>query len=625
MKYFRTFLVALMLAVVCIVPFQPVGAQNDLSTSVVGAPLTPEDVQTFLDEFMSENMESYGVPGLAFVMVKDGELFFSKGYGYADLENQVLFDPEQTIIRAGSMVKTVTALAVMQLVEQGMIELDTDVNQYLTQLQVPSTYDEPVTARQLLHYTAGFDARFIGIRVENADEIMPLGDYLAEHLTDRVRPPGEFRAYNDVEIALAGLLVEDVSGMPYDQYVEEHIFKPLGMDSTWIFLPQEEEQRAALGYRSNGQPYPRKYYYLNDAAGAGFNTTASDLARYMIMHLENGMYSDVQLIGEDFAEELHTTRFRHHPNLPGIAYAFDEVFWGDLRRLAKGGGAPGFQNRMFLIPDEKIGVYFVYNRDSNVRLAPKLEDEFLTSFFPKTVQPLQDELPLADPHELDRYDGYYVELNDYSANSLEKVKSLMEQEHVTVSEHGLYDGNLVHVGENLFQWRSSGNYVAFREDDQGIITHMFYARTAAMRVPWHETFPVQMSLLGFSLITFLSAMIGWLVTGLKGRGKLYRLSGSLILVYIAFLIGLGLLLGPVFTGADPPWVFSFAPPVELLVLLVLPLVGIALTLGLAWQMFKSWTESQGGRFVRIHNTLVLLASLGFLLFLNTWNLLGYQL
>ncbi|HSG45724.1 MAG TPA: serine hydrolase domain-containing protein, partial [Anaerolineales bacterium] len=197
MKYFRTFLVALVLAVVCIVPFQPVGAQNDLSTSVLGAPLTPEDVQTFLDEFMSENMESYGVPGLAFVMVKDGELFFSKGYGYADLENQVLFDPEQTIIRAGSMVKTVTALAVMQLVEQGMIDLDTDVNQYLTQLQVPSTYDEPVTARQLLHYTAGFDARFIGIRVENADEIMPLGDYLAEHLTDRVRPPGEFRAYND--------------------------------------------------------------------------------------------------------------------------------------------------------------------------------------------------------------------------------------------------------------------------------------------------------------------------------------------------------------------------------------------------------------------------------------------
>ena len=625
MKYFRTFLVALVLAVVCIVPFQPVNAQKDLSAPVVGAPLTLEEVELFVDEFMSENMESYNVPGLAFVMVKDGELFFSKGYGYADVKNKVPFDPEQTIVRAGSNVKTITALAVMQLVEQGKIDLDADVNQYLTQLQIPNTYDEPVTARQLLHYTAGFDTRFIGIRVENADEIMPLGDYLAEHLTDRVRPPGEFRAYNDTEIALAGLLVEDVSGMPYDQYVQEYIFKPLGMDSSWIFLPQDAEQRTALGYRSNEQPYPRNYYYLNDAAGAGFNTTASDLARYMIMHLENGMYGDVQLIGEDYAEELHTTRFRHHPNLPGIAYAFDEVFWGDLRRLAKGGGAPGFQNRMFLIPDENVGVYFVYNRDSNVRLAPKLEDEFLTRFFPKTVQPLQDEILVNDLHELDRYAGYYVELNDYSANSLEKVKSLMEQEHVVVSEHGLYDGDLAHVGENLFQWRSSGNYVAFRAGDQGNITHMFYARTAAMRVPWHETFPVQMSLLGFSLVTFLTALMGWLVAGLKGRGKLYRLSGLLSLIYVGFLIGLGLLLGPVFTGADPPWVFSFAPPAELLVLLALPLAGIVLTLGFVWQVYKSWAENQGGRFVRIHNTMILIASLAFIFFLHTWNLLGYQL
>jgi len=376
MKKNRMFLVVLMLAVVFIVPFQPAAAQVGLPTPLSVKPITAEEVESFLDEFMSENMESYGVPGLAFVMVKDGEVFFSKGYGYADVENQTPFDPEQTIVRAGSNVKTVTALAVMQLVEQGKVDLDTDVNQYLTQFQIPNTYDEPVTTRQLLHYTAGFDGRFIGIRVEDADEIISLGDYLAEHLTDRVRPAGEFRAYNDMEIALAGLLVEEVSGMTYEQYVQEHIFKPLGMESTWVFLPHEAEQRVALGYRADGQPYPLNYYYLNDAAGAGFNSTASDLAKYMIMHLENGKYGDVQLLGDEYAEELHTTRFRHHPNLPGIAYAFDEVFWGDLRMLAKSGGAPGFQNRMFLIPDERIGVYFVYNRDSSVRLSPSWKMNF---------------------------------------------------------------------------------------------------------------------------------------------------------------------------------------------------------------------------------------------------------
>ena len=625
MKKIRMFLVVLMLAVVYIAPYQSAAAQAGLPDPSTVKPLTSEEVESFLDEFISGNMEVYGVPGLAFAMVKDGEVFFSKGYGYADVENQTPFDPEQTIVRAGSNVKTVTALAVMQLVEQGKVDLDADVNQYLTQLQVPGTYNEPVTARQLLHYTAGFDARFVGIRADSADETVPLGDYLAERLTDRVRPPGEIRAYNDMEIALAGLLVEDVSGITYEQYVQEYIFKPLGMHNSSMFLPQEEEQRVALGYRADGQPYPLNYYYLNDAAGAGFNSTASDLAKYMIMHLENGRFGDVQVIGEEFAEELHTTRFRHHPNLPGIAYAFDETFWGDLRILAKSGGAPGFQNRMFLIPDENVGVYFVYNRDSSVRLAPKLEDEFLTHFFPKTVKPLHDEVPVTDQNELGRYAGYYVELNDYSANSLEKVKYLMEQQHVTVREHGLYEGDLVHVGENLFQWRSSGNYVAFREDNQGNITHMFYARTAAMRVPWHETFPVQIGLLGFSLVTFLTALIGWLVAFLKRQGNLYGLSGSLSLIYVGFLIGLGLLLGPVFTGIDPPWVFSFAPPTELLVLLALPLVGVALTLGLAWQVLKSWMENRGGLFARIHNTLILLASLAFIFFLHTWNLLGYRL
>jgi hypothetical protein len=111
---------------------------------------------------------------------------------------------------------------------------------------------------------------------------------------------------------------------------------------------------------------------------------------------------------------------------------------------------------------------------------------------------------------------------------------------------------------------------------------------------------------------------------LKRQGKQYGLSGSLSLIYIGFLIGLGLLLGPVFTGADPPWVFSFAPPAELLVLLALPLAGIVLTLGFVWQVFQSWMKRQGGWFVRIHNTMILIASLAFIFFLHTWNLLGYQ-
>jgi CubicO group peptidase (beta-lactamase class C family) len=617
----------LALAGMLVAPAQAATALAGRSPQQAGISVTPEAVEFFLDGFAAEYMTDLGVPGLAFVMVKDGDVFFSKGYGYADVENQVPFDPEQTIVRGGSIVKTITALALMQLAEQGKIDLDADVNQYLTSFQVPDTFDEPITARQLLHYTAGLDGRFIGIRVETRDAILPLGDYLARRLPERTRLPGVIRAYNDHEIVLAGLLVEEVSGMPYDQYVQERIFAPLGMASSSIYLPEKDAERVAVGYGSSG-PYPLNFYNLNDAAGAGFNTTASDMIRYMIMHLKNGKLNDVQLLDEGSVEELHTTRFTHHPNLPGIAYAFDELSWGGQRMLAKSGGAPGFMNRMLLLLDEGVGIYFVYNRDSTVHLAGKLEEAFLERFFPGSKPPVGKEVLATDPQVMARYAGYYVDMNDYSDRSIEKVQQLMNQAQVTVDEQGrlrLFDGVLLRMDENLFQWSDGGDYVAFSEDEQGRISYLFVARSAFARVPWLETYPVQMGLLVVSLVTFLSALLGWLVMLAKGQGKAYGLSGSLSLLYAGFLIGLGLSLAPVFAGSDPPWAFSFAPPTALLVLLALPLIGVAITLVLALQVFKSWKDIRGGWFVRIHNTLILLASLAFLFFLHTWNLLGYRL
>jgi len=627
MKTFRWFISLLVLTGMLLAPIHSVTALAIQSSEQVLNSITPEEVEVFLDNFASVRMKELEVPGLAFVMVKDGEIFFSKGYGYADVENHAPFDPEQTIVRAGSNVKTVTALALVQLAEQGKIDLDADINRYLTHFQIPDTFDKPITARQLLHYTAGLDNRFIGIRVAGADEILPLSEYFAQRLPDRVRPPGQIRAYNDHEIALAGLLVEEVSGIPYDQYVQDYIFKPLGMDSSSIYLPESDVKRVALGYGSN-RAYPLNYYYLNDAAGSGFNTTPADLARYMLMHLGNGRLGGEQVFSESVIEELHTTRFTHHPNLPGIAYAFDETFWGGRRILAKGGGAPGFTNRMLLLLDEDVGIYFVYNRDSSVPLSWKLERAFLERFYPGDNPSVGDEVPATDPLEMARYAGYYISLNDYSATSIEKVQALMEQEQVTLDGQGRLryaGGTLLRMDRNLFQWSDSGNYVAFGEDEDGNVNYLFVSRTALMRVPWIETFSVQMSLLGFSLVTFFTALIGWLVMSLKRQGNSYALSGSVSLIYVGFLVGIGLLLAPVFAGADPPWALSFAPPTALLVLLALPLVGIVVTLFLTWQVIRLWIEKRTGWFARVHITLILVASLSFLFFLHTWNLLGYRL
>jgi CubicO group peptidase (beta-lactamase class C family) len=592
----------------------------------VQAGIDPIELEAFLDDFVPDQLSELHVPGLVFVLVEDGEVTFARGYGLADRERGIPFDPEQSIIRAGSIVKTITATALMQLAERGQIDLDQDVNQYLTTFHVPDTYPEPITARQLLHYTGGLDSRFVGIRVPDPGELMPLAGYLAERLPPRTRPPGVIRAYNDHEIALAGLVVEEVSRMSYEEYVQANIFEPLEMHSTSLVLPPAQLDRVAIGYSATG-PYPLNYYYLNNAPGAGINTTAMDLARYMIMHLQNGRYLDRQILGTDTAEEMHRTGFSHHPALPGIAYTFDEVLWGEYRILAKSGGAPGFQNRMLLFPEQGIGVYFTYNRDSSVPLRGRLEDAFLERFFPASQVGFSG-TPLADAAaRSQRYVGYYQDMNDYSVTTIERISQLMNQVRVTANEDGtlnLFGGRIVEVEPGLFQWDDSRDYVAFREDDSGEVTHLLVARTAFARLPWYETAPLQTGLLGFALLAFLSGALAWLVAILRGKGRGRHLGGALSLLVLAFLIGFGTLFAPLVTSPDPPWGFSFEPSLALrLVLLLTP--AIALLTGLLMvASVRQWLRHEQSPTRRIHNTVMLAAGLGFVFFLHTWNLLGWR-
>ncbi|MEZ4767398.1 MAG: serine hydrolase [Caldilineales bacterium] len=596
-----------------------------------GAPATfePSAVAAFLDEVVPAQMADLNVPGLAFVLVEDGEVSLARGYGYADLERQVPFDPEQTVVRAGSLAKTVTALAVMQLAEQGLLDLDADVNAYLTSMEVPDAFGAPVTVRQLLHYTAGFDSRFVGIRAASPEEAPALSDYLAERMPPRVRPPGEVRAYNDHEIALAGLLVEEVSGMAYADYVRQHVFQPLGMSSSSFVLPDGDRERTAVGYSATG-PYPANYYNLNDAPGAGFNATPADLARYMLAHLNGGALDGRRVLSAAGMAELHTTRFRHDPHLPGIAYTFDETFWGETRFLAKSGGAPGFQNRMLLFPQQNAGVYFVFNRDYTVPLQGRLERAFLERFLgPNASQADVGRQPVAPGTvSTGRYAGYYVNLNDYSQRSIEKVRQLFDQAQVKETGDGglaLFGGVLTPVGGDTFRWQGGDDYVVFRGDGRGRAAYFFEARTAYARLPWYESFPAQAGLLAAALLVFAAALVVWIAAAVRRRGRTYALAGAVSLLSLTFLVGLALLLGPVFAGGDPPWSFSFAPPPALLVLLALPLVVAGLTAGLLMQTVRGWRAGRSSRSQHVVNTAVLLASAAFLFFLNTWNLLGYRL
>jgi hypothetical protein len=189
----------------------------------------------------------------------------------------------------------------------------------------------------------------------------------------------------------------------------------------------------------------------------------------------------------------------------------------------------------------------------------------------------------------------------------------------------LFGGRLVPAGPNLFRWQDGADLVVFQEDGRGRVTQFFVARSAFARLPWYETFPVQVGLLALALLVFASGITVWLVAVVRRRGRGYALAGMISLLSLAFLIGLGVLMAPVFAGADPPWALSFAPPPALLALLALPLIVAGLTAALLVQNVAAWRNGWGTWRRRGTNALVMVAGLAFLFFLATWNLLGYQL
>lgn len=206
-------------------------------------------LENFVDEFFESQMNRLHIPGLVLTVVKDGKPILTKGFGWADMESGKRVVAEKTVFRVGSVSKLFTAAALLQLVERGSIDLNADVSTYLNPVDIDDNFREPVTAAHLLTHTAGFDDRYIGIATRHQADRSPLPEYISARLPPRIRPPGELIAYSNHGYALAGLLVEEISGVPFETYVDEHLFRPLRMTRTGFELPARLEVDLAVGYR----------------------------------------------------------------------------------------------------------------------------------------------------------------------------------------------------------------------------------------------------------------------------------------------------------------------------------------------------------------------------------------
>src|SRR5438270_4189373 len=187
--------------------------------------LTAADVEAFLAGVMPLQLAREDIAGAVIMIVKDGKVLFKQGYGYADVEKKVAVSPDNTLFRPGSMSKLFTWTAVMQQVEQGKLDLDRDVNDYLD-FKIPATYPKPITLRNCMTHTPGFEETIQELFVRDAKDLRPIDYYLKHHLPQRIFPPGTTPAYSNYATAMAGYIVQRVSGQPFDDYIEDHILKP---------------------------------------------------------------------------------------------------------------------------------------------------------------------------------------------------------------------------------------------------------------------------------------------------------------------------------------------------------------------------------------------------------------
>ena len=605
----------------------------------------PQELEAFLDDFFAKEMAKEHVPGAAVALVKDGKIFFSKGYGYADLEKKIPVVPDKTLFRVGSISKLFTTTAVLQLVEQGKLKLDDDVNKYLKRFQVKNTYPKPVTVANLLTHTDGFDSGWgIGAFARRASEMTPLGDFLAKRLPSRILPPGEIFLYSDVGMNLAGYLVEEISGVPFAQYIEQNILQPLDMRRSSFFqpLPPQLASDLAVGYKYKNGTYERRpFAFSNTAPGNGMIATVTDIAHFALAHLQNGRYGTARILNESTVRDMHRRQFTHHLSMIGSGYGFYEDLINNKLVILHNGRQNGYTSKLVLLPDHNLGLIVTCNNNPTP-LNDELINKFLERYYPVKEKPAPPSQVRPSSQELiQKLSGTY-RYNRYPHHTLEKLAAVFGEAPEIPVIAGK-DGTLsIYVPQNkaveveplFFRTLSSDTSMTFRQDERGRITYMFLGDSAfgaLEKLAWYETKDFQVKLVVFCTLVFFCACVvgsmGWLIRRtrkpLSKTSKMARLAQFLAVLVSAlnliFLIGLGLVV----LNTDF-WEFFFGVPPAAIALLFIPPLTTGLTLGLFVFTVLAWKNQYWSAIKRVQYSLITLAALGFISFLNYWNLLGFR-
>src|SRR6266700_570763 len=605
--------------------------------------MTPEDVGAFLDGILPQQLTREDVAGVVVSIVKDGKVLFAKGYGYSDVEKKVPVSPDTTLFRPGSISKLFTWTSVMQLVEQGKLDLDRDINDYLD-FKIPATYPKPITLRNVMTHTPGFEETVQELFVGDAKDLKPLGPYLKEHLPERIFPPGTTPAYSNYATAMAGYIVQRVSGQDYFDYLDQHILKPLGMTHSTFRqpLPDSLASMMSKGYDVASQP-AKKFEFVEAMPAGSSSVSAIDMTHFMIAHLQDGRFEGTQILQPDTARRMHSRQFENLPGMSAMCLGFYEETRNGHRIIGHGGDTQYFHSDLHLIPDAQVGFFVSYNSAGKGEVSAReaVWHAFLDRYFPYQV-PDGPSVPSAS-QDARSLTGKYI-VSRRSETTILKVLTAVGESKIsansdsTITVDDLKDLNgepkkFREIGPLMFREINGQDQIAFKRDNSGnLLLVIDFPFMVFERARWYQNIMLNLPLIISSLAILLLTVLLWPIAALIRRHYGQSLTLTPRERRLRLLVRIVCLLDLTFFAAFAGFFAMAFKDIGLLsphynpwlrLIQIVGWLGILGTLIVIYNAVRSWKQPERWLWTRLADILIALACVGVIWFVFTWNMLHW--
>ena len=487
--------------------------------------LTAEDVNAWLDGKLPDALKNGDIPGAVVSVVKDGQVVTTRGYGWADTGasggQPVAVDPQKSLFRVASISKIPTSIAAMQLVEQGKVDLDADISAYLD-FEIERRFDEPLTLRNLLTHSAGFEES-----IRMAQDETDLEAYVKTNPPVQVFEPGSTPGYSNYGMALAGYIVQRVSGQPFETYVREHVLEPAGMTSSTYEQPLPKDMAGSLGpgYTSTGEEVP--FELMGDFPAGSLTVSAPDFAAFMNAQLSRSP----KLLREETWEQMWSPglgeeRLGNRAKAGEMGLGYFDLSRHGRRVVGHGGDIVGWHSQFELYPEENTGIFISYNGDGNDsdssnNLREDLAQGFADRYFPGETVKASGSKDSAERAR--QVAGSYVPSRvPWASFAAAWVPALFPATIEQTGDGGLKDGKTQYVEVEPWVWRQVDGRSAFAaqvEDGKVVSLSQGPALTLIPMTPVQQMLaPV----FGICLVLLLVVTVAWPIGALRRRRALAR-------------------------------------------------------------------------------------------------------